>query len=96
MNKLPIACVAVAALLLTGCVSRQKYDELDQEYQQLEQSMGAEVGAQKMQISRLQNAVLVSVNSDLLFPSGAGRCPPTRSRPSPRSPQFWRRIRRPK
>ena len=44
MNKLPIACVAVAALLLTGCVSRQKYDELDQEYQQLEQSMGAEVG----------------------------------------------------
>ena len=70
MNKLPIACVAIAALLLTGCVSRQKYDELDQEYQQIEQSMGAEVGAQKMQISRLQNAVLVSVNSDLLFPSG--------------------------
>ena len=32
--------------------------------------MSAEVGAQKMQITRLQNAVKVSVNSELLFPSG--------------------------
>jgi chemotaxis protein MotB len=55
---------------LVGCVSAQKYDALDQEYQQLQQSMSAEVGAQKMQITRLQNAVKVSVNSELLFPSG--------------------------
>lgn len=75
MNKLPITCIAAAALLLAGCVSKQKYDELDQEYQQLEQSMGAEVGAQKMQISRLQNAVRVSINSELLFPSGGWQMP---------------------
>jgi chemotaxis protein MotB len=32
--------------------------------------MTAEVGAQKMQITRLQNAIKVSVNGELLFPSG--------------------------
>jgi chemotaxis protein MotB len=64
------------ASLLGACVSAQKYDTLDQEYQQLEQSMSAEVGAQKMQISRLQNAVRVSVNSELLFPSGGWQMSP--------------------
>ena len=60
----------VALGFLSGCVSRGKYDTLDQEYQQLQQSMSAEVGAQQMHITRLQNAVRVSVNSELLFPSG--------------------------
>ncbi len=82
--KLPIACAAVAVVLLAGCVSQEKYDtsqqnlaasqqkntELEQEYQQLNQSMSAEVSAQQMQITRLQNAVKVSVDSGLLFPSG--------------------------
>jgi chemotaxis protein MotB len=82
--KLPIACAALAAVLLAGCVSQEKYDtsqqnlsasqqknaELEQEYQQLNQSMSAEVAAQQMQITRLQNAVKVSVDSGLLFPSG--------------------------
>ena len=36
-----------AVLLLAGCVSQQKYNALDQEYQQLQQSMGAEVGANR-------------------------------------------------
>jgi chemotaxis protein MotB len=70
MTKLPIVYVAVAALLLAGCVSKQKYNNLEQDYQKLNQSMSAEVGAQKMQISRLQDAIKVSVNSELLFPSG--------------------------
>jgi chemotaxis protein MotB len=70
VKKSSIACAAAVALMLSGCVSQSKYDELDQEYQQLQQSMGAEVGAQKMQITRLQNAVRVSVDSELLFPSG--------------------------
>src|SRR5271165_4138893 len=80
MKKLPIAYLVVAALLLTGCVSQQKYEEsqqknteLEQEYQQLNQSMSAEVAAQQMQISRLQNAIKVSVDSELLFPSGGWR-----------------------
>jgi len=77
MNTLPMMRVAVAALLLASCVSQQKYeevqkknDDLEQEYQQLNQSMSAEIAAQQMQISRLQNAIKVSVDSALLFPSG--------------------------
>jgi outer membrane murein-binding lipoprotein Lpp len=57
-------------LLLAGCVSQKKYNALDEEYQQLQQSMGAEVGAQQMQITRLQNAIKVNVNGELLFPVG--------------------------
>jgi chemotaxis protein MotB len=60
---------------LSGCVSQQKYDALDQEYQQLQQSMNAEVGAQQMHIERLQNAIKVTVNGELLFPSGGWQMP---------------------
>ena len=79
MNRSMVASVALTALLLalTGCVSKQTYEEsqqknteLDQEYQQLNQQMSAEVGAKNMQITRLQDAVRVSINSQLLFPSG--------------------------
>jgi chemotaxis protein MotB len=58
----------IAMLLLAGCVSQQKYDAL--EYQQLNQTMSKEVAANQMQITRLQNAIKVTVNSELLFPSG--------------------------
>ena len=75
MKALPIAYFVAAALMLSGCVSQQKYNALDQEYQQLQQSMGAEVGAQEMQITRLQNAIKVSVNGELLFPSGGWEMP---------------------
>jgi chemotaxis protein MotB len=67
--------LSAAALLLSGCVSQQKYDALDQEYQQLQQSMNAEVSAQQMQIARLQNAIKVTVNGELLFPSGGWQMP---------------------
>ena len=79
MNKLTLTCVIGAGLALTlaGCVSKQKYEEsqqknteLEQEYQQLNQQMAAELGSKDMQISRLQNAIKLSINSQLLFPSG--------------------------
>jgi chemotaxis protein MotB len=77
MTKLPMLCVVGGALLIAGCVSQQKYNEsqqknaeLEQEYQQLNQAMGAEVSAKNMQITRMQDAIKVSVNSELLFPSG--------------------------
>jgi chemotaxis protein MotB len=70
-----VVYLAAAALVISACVSQQKYNALDQEYQQLQQSMGAEVGAQKMQISRLQNAIKVTVNGELLFPSGGWQMP---------------------
>ena len=70
MKTFAMIYVSAVALLLSGCVSQSKYNALDQEYQQLQQSMNSEVGSQKMQITRLQNAIKVNVNSELLFPSG--------------------------
>ena len=75
METLRTAYLAAAVLLLSGCVSQQKYDALDQEYQQLQQSMNSEVGAQQMHIERLQNAIKVTVNGELLFPSGGWQMP---------------------
>ncbi len=75
MKKLPMLHLAAVVLLLSSCVSQQKYNALDQEYQQLQQSMTAEVGAQKMQITRLQDAIKVTVNGELLFPSGGWQMP---------------------
>jgi chemotaxis protein MotB len=75
LKTLSMASLAAAVLLLSGCVSQQKYDALDQEYQQLQQSMGAELGAKQMQIARLQNAIKVTVNGELLFPSGGWQMP---------------------
>ena len=59
-----------ALLMLGGCVSQQKYDTLDTQYQQLNQTMSAEVAANQMHITRLQNAIKVTVNNELMFPSG--------------------------
>jgi chemotaxis protein MotB len=77
-----MVCMLGAALLMAGCVSQQKYDEsqqknaeLEQQYQQLNQTMGAEVASKDMHITRMQNAIKVSVNSELLFPSGGWEMP---------------------
>src|SRR5215471_9498187 len=64
-----------ALLVLAGCVSQQKYDALDTEYQQLNQTMSAEVASNQMHITRLQNAIKVTINSELLFPSGSWQMP---------------------
>jgi len=76
--------IAVVALLSAGCVSEKQYEksqeqlteaqkqdaELEQEYQQLSKAMSADVAGKQMQIARLQDAIQVVVNSELLFPSG--------------------------
>lgn len=65
------ASVTFTAMLLTsGCVSQQKYNALDAQYQELNRTMSAQVTANQMQITRLQNAIKVTVNDELLFPSG--------------------------
>jgi chemotaxis protein MotB len=66
-----------AAVLLTGCVSDSKYDSLEAQYQQLEQTMSAELGADQVRITRLQGAIKVTINSELLFPSGGWQMPST-------------------
>jgi chemotaxis protein MotB len=63
--------------LLAGCVSQQKYDALQSRYDQLNQTMSSEIGAKQMHIERLQNAIKVTVNDQLLFPSGDWQMPAT-------------------
>ena len=53
-------------LLLAGCVSRQKYDALEARYQEL----ALEISSHQMQIARLQDAIKVTINDELLFPEG--------------------------
>ncbi len=75
--------VLVAAMLaLGGCVSQEKYnaqvqknDALQTRYDQLNQTMSSEINSKGMHVERLQNAIKVTVNDQLLFPSGDWQMP---------------------
>ena len=69
-------------LVLAGCVSQQKYKEQQQKYDalqtrydQLNQTMSALIASNQMHIERLQNAIKVTLNDQLLFPSGVWQMP---------------------
>ena len=66
-----------ALLLLASCVSQKKYDALQSRYDQLNQTMSSQISAKQMHIERLQNAIKVTVNDQLLFPSGDWQMPDT-------------------
>jgi len=72
--------VVVFPMLLSGlfaaCVPAQQYDALQNDYNQLNQRLSGEIAAQQVHITRLQGAIKVAVNSDLLFPSGGWQMPP--------------------
>jgi chemotaxis protein MotB len=68
--------IPMTALLLAACVPVQQYDALENDYNQLNQRLSAEIGAQQVHITRLQGAIKVAVNSELLFPSGGWQMPP--------------------
>lgn len=70
-----LAAVLPVALLM-GCVSEKKYDSLEAQYQQLNQSLSSEISADQVRITRLQGAIKVTINSELLFPSGGWQMPP--------------------
>ncbi len=69
----------VAALLtvgmLAGCVPASQYNSLEAQYQQLNTSLSSEIASDQVRISRLQGAIKVTVNSELLFPSGGWQMP---------------------
>ena len=82
LSAIAIAACAVA-FTLNGCVSQQKYeaqqqkyDALQARYDQLNQTMSSEINSKQMHIERLQNAIKVTVNDQLLFPSGDWQMPP--------------------
>jgi chemotaxis protein MotB len=62
--------------LLAGCVSQQKYDALQKDYDELNQRLSGEIARHQVHITRLQGAIKVDVNSELLFPSGGWDMPP--------------------
>lgn len=74
------AMIGGVALMLAACVPAQQYDALENDYNQLNQRLSAEIGAQQVHITRLQGAIKVAVNSDLLFPSGGWQMPPAAAR----------------
>jgi chemotaxis protein MotB len=68
--------VAVTVLLLLGgCVSRTKYEELAVQYQKLSERLSSQIIANRMQIANLQYSIKVTVNNELLFPSGGWQMP---------------------
>jgi len=62
---------------LAGCFSEKKYDVLPSRYEQLNQTTSSKISAKQMQVERLQNAIKVTVNDQLLFPSGDWQMPDT-------------------
>jgi chemotaxis protein MotB len=68
--------LSLVGLILSACVPGQQYNALENDYNQLNQQLSGEISAQQVHISRLQGAIKVAVNSDLLFPSGSWQMPP--------------------
>jgi len=71
-----LACLLMAGAL-SACVSQSKYNALDQQYNQLNAQLSGEIANQQVHLTRLQNAIKVDVNSELLFPSGGWQMPPS-------------------
>jgi chemotaxis protein MotB len=71
-----VAAPIMLAGLLTACVSQQKYDALDNDYNALNLRLSGEIGQQQVHITRLQGAIKIAVDSQLLFPSGGWEMPP--------------------
>jgi chemotaxis protein MotB len=65
-----LALSGLATVALAGCVSVQKYDALEQKYQQLQAQLGAELAADQAQIKMLQGELKITVVNEILFPEG--------------------------
>ena len=76
LHRRPLMTALLPIAFLAGCVSQNKYNSLEAQYQQLNTSLSSEISAGQVRITRLQNAVKVSINSELLFPSGGWQMPP--------------------
>jgi hypothetical protein len=68
--------MSLVGLILSACVPAQQYNALENDYNQLNQQLSGEIAQQQVHITRLQGAIKVAVNSDLLFPSGSWQMPP--------------------
>ncbi len=62
----------MAATLLAGCVSEQKYDKLDQSYLQLKSAYGSD----QVEVTKLEGQLKVTMKDEILFPEGGFRITP--------------------
>lgn len=62
----------MVATLLGGCVSEQKYNQLDQAYMQLK----AAYGSDQAEITQLEGRLKVTMRDQILFPEGGYRLTP--------------------
>jgi chemotaxis protein MotB len=79
ITKRRMASMTVPVLLsglVAGCVWQSSYNALQTDYNQLNQRLSGEISRQQVHITRLQGAIKIAVNSDLLFPSGSWQMPP--------------------
>jgi hypothetical protein len=88
--------LSLVGLILSACVPAQQYNALENDYNQLNQQLSGEISQQQVHITRLQGAIKVAVNSDLLFPSGSWQMPRRRRSSSPKWPRSSRRFSRPR
>ena len=86
--------LSVAALLLAGCVSKQKYNTLEEDYQQLNQSMSAKSVRRRCKFRDCRIPSRFRSTASCCSLRAGGRCRPRRKRPSPSSRRSWRRNRR--
>jgi chemotaxis protein MotB len=75
LSRIAATAGTMMSLILSACVPAQQYDALENDYNQLNQRLSGEIGAQQVHITRLQGAIKVAVNSELLFPSGGWQMP---------------------
>lgn len=71
LHKLTL--VLCAMLVVSGCVTKNTYDkeaQLTAEYQALNQKLSAELSADQVQITKLQNELKVTMVNEILFPEG--------------------------
>ena len=75
LSRIAITAGAMG-LILSDCVPAQQYNALENDYNQLNRQLSGEIANQQVHITRLQGAIKVAVNSELLFPSGGWEMPP--------------------
>ncbi len=67
MIKIPFTArvAALFVLSLAACVPVQQYDQLEQDYVQLQAQLSAEIAADQVEITKLEGQLKVTMKADL-------------------------------
>lgn len=79
MIKQRVSALLIVPLLifiLSACVSEQKYDALEQKYEAMRAELSAEIAADQVTITKLQDRLKVTMKDEILFPEGGWQLSP--------------------